>query len=159
VECLKAINWPQTKLKVFLICEDDDRETHLAFEALDLPPNFQVICVPNYGPRTKPKALMYALPLVSAEYLVLYDAEDRPDPDQLIEAFHMFQSSGSKTGCVQAPLEITNGRQSILTGLFAFEYGALFRGLLPFLSRFNLFIPLGGTSNHFRLKVLRDVGG
>ena len=93
---------------------------------------------------------MYTLPLVEAEFLVLYDAEDRPHPDQLLEAFQKFQSTGIKTGCVQAPLQITNCRHSILTGLFAFEYSALFRGLLPFLSRDNLFIPLGGTSNHFR---------
>jgi cellulose synthase/poly-beta-1,6-N-acetylglucosamine synthase-like glycosyltransferase len=159
VGCLKSLNWPQTKLQVFLICEEDDAETKTALEAASLPANFRIVSVPNYGPRTKPKALMYTLPLVEADYLVLYDAEDRPHKDQLIEAYQMFQSSGAKTGCVQAPLEISNWSKSLLTGLFAFEYGALFRGLLPFLSRFNLFIPLGGTSNHFKLAVLREVGG
>jgi cellulose synthase/poly-beta-1,6-N-acetylglucosamine synthase-like glycosyltransferase len=159
VGCLRKLNWPSTKLRVFFICEDDDRETQLALKRLSLPPNFQIVSVPDYGPRTKPKALMYALPLVEAEYIVLYDAEDRPHPDQLLEAFQKFQATGPSTGCVQAPLQISNGRHSMLTALFAFEYGALFRGLLPFLSRFNLFIPLGGTSNHFRVKTLRDVGG
>lgn len=159
IDCLKRLNWPNTKLQIFLICEDEDLETQAALEASGLPANFRIVSVPNYGPRTKPKALMYTLPLVEAEFLVLYDAEDRPHPDQLLEAFQKFQSTGIKTGCVQAPLQITNCRHSILTGLFAFEYSALFRGLLPFLSRYNLFIPLGGTSNHFRLKVLRDVGG
>ena len=159
ISSLKKLNWPQTKLKVFLICEEDDTATQLALEAAGLPPNYRVISAPNYGPRTKPKALMYALPLVEAEFLVLYDAEDRPHPDQLLEAFHKFQVAGPKTACIQAPLEISNRKHSILTALFAFEYGALFRGLLPFLSRFNLFIPLGGTSNHFRLSILREVGG
>jgi cellulose synthase/poly-beta-1,6-N-acetylglucosamine synthase-like glycosyltransferase len=156
---LRTLNWPQTKLQVLLICEEDDVDTHAALLAAGLPPNFHIVSVPNYGPRTKPKALMYALPLVNAEYLVLFDAEDRPHKDQLMEAYQMFQAAGPKAGCVQAPLEITNGKKSLLTGLFAFEYGALFRGLLPFLSRFNLFIPLGGTSNHFKTAVLREVGG
>jgi cellulose synthase/poly-beta-1,6-N-acetylglucosamine synthase-like glycosyltransferase len=159
IACMRNLNWPSTKLKIFLICEEDDAETLAALEMNDLPPNFRIISVPIYGPRTKPKALMYALPLVEAEYLVLYDAEDRPHPDQLLEAYQKFESGGLRTGCVQAPLEITNRKHSILTGLFAFEYGALFRGLLPFLSRFNLFIPLGGTSNHFRVNILRQVGG
>jgi cellulose synthase/poly-beta-1,6-N-acetylglucosamine synthase-like glycosyltransferase len=159
IGCLRKLQWPSTKLQVFLICEDDDSKTQAALSAAGLPPNFRVVAVPDYGPRTKPKALMYALPLVEADYVVLYDAEDRPHPEQLLEAFQKFKSAGPKTGCVQAPLQISNGRHSILTALFAFEYGALFRGLLPFLSRFNLFIPLGGTSNHFRLKTLRDVGG
>ncbi|MGL4405892.1 MAG: glycosyltransferase family 2 protein, partial [Notoacmeibacter sp.] len=159
ISALKKINWPQTKLKVFLICEEEDLETKEALIKVGIPANFRMISVPDYGPRTKPKALMYALPLVEADYLVLYDAEDRPDPDQLLEAYQMFQSSGPKTACVQAPLDITNSNHSVLTALFAFEYSALFRGLLPFLSRFNLFIPLGGTSNHFRLNVLREIGG
>jgi cellulose synthase/poly-beta-1,6-N-acetylglucosamine synthase-like glycosyltransferase len=158
-DCLKNLNWPSTKLYIYLICEDDDQETQTALAALELPPNFHTVSVPDYGPRTKPKALMYALPLVEAEYLVLYDAEDRPHPDQLIEAYQKFQNSDQKVACVQAPLEITNRQHSMLTALFAFEYSALFRGLLPFLSRYNLFIPLGGTSNHFRVKTLRDIGG
>lgn len=159
VSSLAKLNWPLTKLRVYLICEEDDLSTQIALETAGLPANFQIVNVPNYGPRTKPKALMYALPLVEADYLVLYDAEDRPDPDQLIEAYHKFLSSGPKTACVQAPLDITNSRHSILTSLFAFEYRALFHGLLPFLSHHNLFIPLGGTSNHFRVEVLRQIGG
>lgn len=41
---------------------------------------------------------------------------------------------------------------------FALEYSALFDGLLPALDRLRLPIPLGGTSNHFRLSILRGVG-
>ena len=38
-----------------------------------------------------------------------------------------------------------------LTRQFTIEYGALFDGLLPALDRLRLPIPLGGTSNHFRV--------
>ena len=41
--------------------------------------------------------------------------------------------------------------------MFAFEYAALFRGLLPWLSRRRLILPLGGTSNHFRRAALDEV--
>ncbi len=43
--------------------------------------------------------------------------------------------------------------------MFAFEYAALFRGMLPWLSANRLLLPLGGTSNHFRRAALEEVGG
>ncbi|HSI34076.1 MAG TPA: hypothetical protein VK986_10855 [Tepidisphaeraceae bacterium] len=42
--------------------------------------------VPDLHPRTKPKALNYALPLARGDHLVIYDAEDRPERDQLRKA-------------------------------------------------------------------------
>src|SRR5690606_41312484 len=40
-----------------------------------------------------------------------------------------------------------------------FEYSGLFRGMLPFLSRNELVLPLGGTSNHFDRAILDKIGG
>jgi glycosyltransferase XagB len=42
---------------------------------------------------------------------------------------------------------------------FALEYAAQFDGLLPALERLGLPIPLGGTSNHFRVDRLKAAGG
>jgi cellulose synthase/poly-beta-1,6-N-acetylglucosamine synthase-like glycosyltransferase len=126
---------------------------------LKLPPYIRIVEVPKGGPRTKPKALMYVLPMVRSEFLVLYDAEDRPHPGQLKEAWHAMRADPLKLACVQAPLQISNAGKNFLTRLFAFEYDALFRGLLPFLGKHNFFMPLGGTSNHFRVSLLREAGG
>ena len=46
-----------------------------------------------------------------------------------------------------------------LTRQFTIEYTALFDCLLPTLERFDLPVPLGGTSNHFPRAVLDAVGG
>jgi cellulose synthase/poly-beta-1,6-N-acetylglucosamine synthase-like glycosyltransferase len=156
---LRRLTWPASKLEVYLICEADDRETMDALRQAGLPAGFRIVPVPPGGPRTKPKALMYTLPLVQAEFLVLYDAEDRPHPEQLLEAWQALTFGLKPPACVQAPLEIANRTRSMLTRMFAFEYAALFRGLLPALSSRRLFVPLGGTSNHFRVSALRDVGG
>ncbi len=43
--------------------------------------------------------------------------------------------------------------------MFALEYAGLFRGLLPWLARNELVLPLGGTSNHFRREALDEVLG
>ncbi|RYE71975.1 MAG: glycosyltransferase, partial [Oxalobacteraceae bacterium] len=121
-------------------------------------PGFQIVLVPPSLPRTKPKALNVALPLATGEFLVLYDAEDRPDPEQLHAAFQAFRHGGPRLACVQAPLVIGNGTCSWLSGHFAMEYAALFRGFLPWLAREGLPLPLGGTSNHFRREALVAVG-
>ncbi|MBX3578575.1 MAG: glycosyltransferase [Rhizobiaceae bacterium] len=147
---LGRLRWPRSKLEIKLVCEADDVATLAALRAHPMPPCFEIIEVPRDGPRTKPKALSYALPAVSGEYVVLYDAEDRPHPWQLVEAWQAFRTGPPELACVQAPLDIANGRTGPIPLMFAFEYSALFRGLLPFLAGGGLILPLGGTSNHFR---------
>lgn len=156
---LDWIVWPRDKLEIRLVCEADDVETICAIHARPLPPHIKVIEVPSEGPRTKPKALAYALPMTSGEFIALYDAEDWPDPMQLAEAWQTFQKNDDSLAVLQAPLEISNMAEGLIARMFAFEYSALFRGLLPWLSRHRLMLPLGGTSNHFRRTALEAVGG
>jgi len=157
--CLKRLNWPVSKLDIKLVCEADDRETIAALRAQDLGPHFEIVEVPPARPRTKPKALNYALASARGDYLAIFDAEDRPHPDQLQEAYATFARAPDDVVCLQAPLIIANARDSWICTAFALEYSALFRMLLPALAMFRLPMPLGGTSNHFRTRVLREMGG
>lgn len=159
VEALNGLNWPTTKLDIKLICEADDSETLAALAQQDLPAHFEVLRVPSVGPRTKPKALNYALQFAHGEFVVVYDAEDRPHRDQLLEAWQAFRRGGKNLACLQAPLMIGNFSHNYLTRYFSFEYAGLFRGLLPWLSRRGAVMPLGGTSNHIKRKVLQEIGG
>ena len=156
---LGMLQWPRSKLEIKIVCEADDAETLAALKAHRLHPCIEIVEVPPSLPRTKPKALAYALPLCSGELVTLYDAEDRPDPFQLAAAYAAFRREGPDLACVQAPLIISNSHSSILATMFAFEYAGLFRGLLPYLARKKVPLPLGGTSNHFRRSVLQEVGG
>ncbi len=159
VGALARLQWPRSKLEVKLVCEEDDVETQAALRHAGLPRNFEILLAPPAGPRTKPKALAFALPVISGQFVVVYDAEDIPHPAQLREAWQAFEQGGADLACVQAPLAIANGDANWLTRMFAFEYAALFRGLLPALAAWNAYLPLGGTSNHFRTGILRQVGG
>ncbi len=154
VRAICAIDWPKSKLEVFYVCEADDFETIAALQSHGLPPGQAILYVPFAMPRTKPKALTYALSHCTGEFVVIYDAEDRPHPLQIKEAWHEFSRSDMALACLQAPLVIPNGRQSWWSRLFAFEYAAHFYGLLPFLARIGAPLPLGGTSNHFRREAL-----
>ncbi len=156
---LGKLQWPHAKLEIKLVCEEDDEETLAALRAHRLRPCVEVVVVPPGGPRTKPKALSYALPLCSGEFVTLFDAEDRPHPNQLMEAWRRFRDEGDDLGCLQAPLVVANIERHPLARMFGFEYAGLFRGLLPWLAHNGRVLPLGGTSNHFRRKTLVEIGG
>lgn len=159
LQALDRLVWPRDRLEIKLVCEADDTETLEAISRHKLPRYIEVVKVPPGLPRTKPKALAFALPLSGGEFVTLYDAEDEPDPMQLAEAWHRFRREGPELAVLQAPLEISNRSQSPLARMFAFEYAGLFRRLLPWLSSQRLVLPLGGTSNHFRRAALDAVGG
>ncbi|WP_428427376.1 glycosyltransferase [Pararhizobium sp.] len=159
VQALDRLDWPRSRLDIKLICEADDAATIAALQALPLGHEYEIVLVPVHQPRTKPKALSYALPGVRGTYVTVYDAEDRPHPEQLREAHAAFMAAPPQVICLQAPLIVTNARQSWWSALFALEYAGLFRGLLPMLSLTGLPLPLGGTSNHFRTMELRRIGG
>lgn len=159
VAAISAIDYPREKLDVKLIVEHDDEATIAAIRAIKLDPCFEMLVAPFRGPRTKPKALQAALPFARGQFLVVYDAEDRPDPEQLRVAYAKFRKSPPNLACVQATLCVDNTRSTFLTGHFKAEYSGLFDVLLPALTRLRLPVPLGGTSNHFRTDILREVGG
>jgi glycosyltransferase XagB len=158
VRSLRALDYPAAKLEIFLVLEAADKETQAAARALQLPGNFRILVVPDRAPHTKPKALNYALQFARGEFVVVYDAEDRPQPDQLRRAWEVFRHAPADLGCLQAQLNIYNPRRSWLTRQFTIEYSALFDAILPALERLRLPVPLGGTSNHFPRATLIAVG-
>ncbi len=159
VAALDAIDYPRGKLDIKLVIEHDDHATRLAIEALNLPPTYETIVAPEGWPRTKPRALNIALPLARGELLVIFDAEDMPAPGQLRQAAERFLRAPRELACLQAWLAIDNIEDSWLTRLFAIEYAVLFDVLNPGLAGLGLPLPLGGSSNHFRTSVLREICG
>ena len=158
IDALRRLDYPAAKLDIKLILESVDGETIAAARQLNLRPPFEIIIVPDRQPRTKPKALNYALAFARGDYVCVFDAEDRPEPGQLREAWGMFAAAPGDLGCVQGRLAIDNERASWLTRQFSLEYLTLFDGLLPALEWLDAPMPLGGTSNHFPIRVLRQIG-
>jgi cellulose synthase/poly-beta-1,6-N-acetylglucosamine synthase-like glycosyltransferase len=156
---IQGLDYPKTKLDVKLICEADDLETIDAIERLGLPRYFHLVVVPDAQPKTKPKACNYALQQARGELVVIYDAEDRPDPDQLKRVVLAFSESDSHVVCVQCKLSYFNREQNLLTRWFTTEYSMWFDLFLPGLDSVDAPIPLGGTSNHFVTEQLRELGG
>lgn len=156
---LSALDYPKEKLDIKLICEADDLETIDTLKTLHPPETMEILRVPPSAPRTKPKACNVAMHQVRGDYLVIFDAEDAPEPKQLKRALAYFQRDDKTVACLQAPLNYYNRSENLLTQMFAIEYSALFKLLLPALERMELPIPLGGTSNHLKVATLHAMGG
>lgn len=158
VHNLSRLDYPKNKLDIRLLIEKDDEEAQQVLKAMDLPHFFQMIVIPDGEPKTKPKACNYGLIRARGDYVVIYDAEDRPDPDQLKKVFLAFQKSSDETVCIQAKLNYFNSEQNLLTRFFTQEYSNWFELMLPGVMQMDIPIPLGGTSNHFKTQVLKELG-
>lgn len=159
VRQLMKLDYPSDRLEVLLLVEEEDSETRIALEQCSLPSHIHILTVPDGMPRTKPRALNVGLAYSTGEFIVIYDVEDRPEPDQLRKAVASFRSLPRRVVCLQARLNYFNRHQSLLTRLFSIDYSIWYDMLLPGLMRKNAVIPLGGTSNHFRRSVLQRLGG
>lgn len=158
-EAINALDYPAQKKDVKLLLEADDPKTIAEVKRLKLDDQFETIVVRTDHPKTKPKACNYGLRLARGELVVIYDAEDQPEPDQLLKAAAQFHNSDSRLACVQARLNYYNTDDNWLTRLFTLEYSLWFDWLLPALQQLNMPIPLGGTSNFFRTDILEKIGG
>jgi len=125
---------------------------------------------PAPGPLGKPRALMYAVNegwvfgskhsghIDPNALAVIYDAEDHPEPDQLRKAASIFATSKPNVVCLQATLMWHNATKTILTRMIAGQYAWTFAMMDPGLAATNGVVPLGGTSNHFKVSALDEVG-
>ncbi len=156
---LLLLDYPRERLDIKLIVEDDDAETAAVAEALVGRGPFDVVRVPYLEPRTKPKACNFAMNFARGEFTVIFDAEDRPERDQLKKAVAAFRGRDADVVCLQARLAFYNADDCWLTRLFALDYALWFETLLPGLDRIGVPMPLGGTSNHFRTATLHALGG
>ncbi|MEL7129194.1 MAG: glycosyltransferase [Pseudomonadota bacterium] len=156
---LNELRYPKDRREFLFLVEACDHETLRALRQAALPVGSRIVVAPDGLPRTKPRALNLGLALLSGDLVTVYDAEDRPHPDQLLVAAAAFRKEGERLACVQAPLRAHNAGESWIAGQWALEYEMNFGLVLPALARLGLPMALGGTSNHFRVDVLKAVGG
>jgi cellulose synthase/poly-beta-1,6-N-acetylglucosamine synthase-like glycosyltransferase len=156
---ISKINYPKELLDVKLLIDEDDDYIQ-EVRAKKLPSYVEIVSAKAKFPFTKPKVCNLGLSKTDAEIVTVYDAEDTPDPNQLLKVLKEFQKDPTLS-CVQCRLDYTNQSQNILTGFFANEYKTWFslnlKGLEKIQGKYPI-IPLGGTSQHLKVKDLREIG-
>lgn len=159
VRAINGLDYPPDKIDVKLLLEEHDEDTLGEALRLNLDHHFDLMVIPQSFPQTKPKACNYGLQCAKGDLIVIYDAEDEPENDQLRIAAEIFAAGDERLACVQARLNYYNADDNLLTRLFTLEYCLWFDHFLPALDRLGAPVPLGGTSNIFRTEILEELGG
>ncbi|MEL6376033.1 MAG: glycosyltransferase [Pseudomonadota bacterium] len=156
---LTQLTYPKCLLDVLLVLEEEDELTRRTLAQIDLPSWIRVVVVPDGQPRTKPRAMNYALDFCTGDIVGIYDAEDAPGPDQITRIARRFQQVPDDVVCLQGILDYYNPDQNWFSRCFTMEYAAWFRLLMPGMARLGFAIPLGGTTLFFRRSALEELGG
>ncbi len=156
---LSQLTYPKCLLDVVLVLEEEDDMTQRTLAQIDLPSWIRVVVVPDGRPRTKPRAMNYALDFCEGDIIGIFDAEDAPEPDQITRVARHFQSAPPDVVCLQGILDYYNPRQNWVARCFTIEYATWFRTILPGMARLGFAIPLGGTTLYFRRDALEALGG
>lgn len=155
---MAALKYPQYLLDILVLIEIDDPATRAAADRTNWPPSVRLLTVHAPGPQTKPRACNFGLAHARGSFIVVYDAEDQPHPNQLRDAAAIFHQAPAEVACLQAPLVIDKEKSNWLGRQFALECNLLFTRFLPVLTNVGCAVPLGGTSNHLKCDVLRNIG-
>lgn len=159
INTLEQIEYPRGLLEIKFLLEEVDTVTTKALSRVPRPDFIQCITVPKDWLQTKPKAMNYALPYCTGDIIGIYDAEDRPDPDQIRKVVKHFLAAPANVACVQGYLDFYNSRSNWLSRCFTIEYATWFRVILKGIQNLGLPIPLGGTTVFFRRSILEEIGG
>jgi glycosyltransferase XagB len=175
---LYQMDYPKNKLDIKILIEEKDEETLEEAKKLGLfgepkelvkgiPAEeyreflkvFDPVVIPQADITTKPRACNYGLLRAKGKYCVVYDAEDNPSKEQLKTAAIAFSQASENVACLQSKLNFYNANENFLSRWFSIEYSYWYDFYLEGLDRVDAPIPLGGTSNHFRIDQLRELGG
>ncbi|PLS20757.1 glycosyltransferase family 2 protein [Neptunicoccus cionae] len=158
IERMSALVYPKDRLEICLVFEENDTATKNHLAACRLPYWMRKIEVPIDTLQTKPRAMNYALDFCNGDVIGIYDAEDAPEPDQLHKVARLLDQADETVACVQCQLDYYNCTTNWISRCFTLEYAILFRVMLPGLQRWNLPVPLGGTSVFFKRDILEKLG-
>jgi cellulose synthase/poly-beta-1,6-N-acetylglucosamine synthase-like glycosyltransferase len=144
--------------EVVVIVGHDDHETRDVAEtvAQRYPDRCRVV-VDESWPKSKPKALMSALPTVTCDIVAIFDAEDDVAPGVCALAAAEF-AAHDDLAALQGGVLLTNTTGSWLASRAAVEYGLWYSSRLPW-QAVHGFVPLGGNTCFLRASALRAVGG
>jgi cellulose synthase/poly-beta-1,6-N-acetylglucosamine synthase-like glycosyltransferase len=157
IKGMSALDYPKDKIDLIITLEEYDHETIDAIAAANPPAWIKTLILPDVKPKTKPKALNVAFPHLKGEFMVIYDAEIIPDPDQLKKAILAFRDHPD-VACLQVQLDHYNAYENWVTKLFNAEFSFYYDLFLPGLQKLGIPLPLSGHSSLYRTEAIRQMG-
>ncbi len=157
LDAIRTLNYPEELKQIIIVVENTDHLTLSILTGMDLDDNMQVVLIPEAAPFTKGRALLHGIKAATGDILTIYDAESRPEPDQLLKAAAKLSSEGPGL-CLQAKIHISNKSTNWITRNFAGEYYEWYERHLKTLSHDGYSFGLGGNSFFIRRKELINAG-
>jgi cellulose synthase/poly-beta-1,6-N-acetylglucosamine synthase-like glycosyltransferase len=160
IEGACQIDWPREKMQIQVLDDSTDESADIARTCCDrmrrLGHNIQYLHRTN---RTgyKAGALAAAMPEVTGEFIVIFDADFVPTRDMVRQCIDFFMDPN--VGCVQTRWDHMNRSQSMLTRCQAIFLDGHFMIEHISRNRSGRFINFNGTAGMWRRKAIDDAGG
>jgi cellulose synthase/poly-beta-1,6-N-acetylglucosamine synthase-like glycosyltransferase len=120
--------------------------------------NIHYIKVPNGYPKGKSRVLNYGLSITFSDYFLVYDADNQPEQNAVIELVHAAEETKNSAGAV-GYVRTINSERNLLTKMISIEFQVF--QLLMQSGRWNLFKTgsLAGTNMLLKRSVIEELGG
>jgi cellulose synthase/poly-beta-1,6-N-acetylglucosamine synthase-like glycosyltransferase len=114
--------------------------------------------VPPGSPKGKSRVLNYGLSITASDYFLVYDADNQPESNAVIELVHAAETTKDAAGAV-GYVKTINAEQNLLTRMIAIEFQVF--QLLMQSGRWFAFKTgsLAGTNMLLKREVLNEAGG
>jgi len=151
------IDYPKDKMQIIVVDgKSDDNTCKICSEFSEkYPENIKIISEKTAN--GKPAALNLALPYINGELVGVFDADSLPEKDVLAKVAFYFKDETLKA--LQGRTTSLNEKNNALTRVIAIEERAWFQALMSGREKLQLFVPLTGSCQFVRTKVLEELGG
>ena len=158
--CLNGImniDYPKEKMQIIVVDgKSEDNTGKICSEFSEkYPGNIKIIS--EKTAKGKPAALNLALPYIEGELVGVFDADSLPEKDVLAKVAFYFKDE--KLKALQGRTTSLNEKNNALTRVIAMEERAWFQALMSGREKLQLFVPLTGSCQFVRTKVLEEMGG
>lgn len=160
IEGACQIDWPRDKMQIQILDDSTDESADIARDCCErmrrLGYNVQYLHRTNRQ-GYKAGALAAAMPEVTGEFIVIFDADFIPTRDMVRKSIDFFMDPN--IGCVQTRWDHMNRSQSLLTRCQAIFLDGHFMVEHVSRNRSGRFINFNGTAGMWRKKAIDDAGG
>lgn len=160
LQSMVRLNYPKEKLEVIVINDNSSDRTGEILERYkkDYPFIHAIHTKPPYGGKGKSAALNRGLNYSTGEIIVVYDADNTPEPDA-VKLLALGLLKDQKAGAVVGKFRVVNAKQNILTRLINME--TLTFQWLAQAGRWFWFkmTTIPGTNFAIRRSILEELGG
>ncbi|MGE5574507.1 MAG: glycosyltransferase [Ignavibacteria bacterium] len=152
-----SVDYPKNKIQIIVVDgKSSDNTAKICSEFSDKFPE-SIQFVSEKTAKGKPAALNLALPYINGDIVGVFDADSLPEKDVLSRAASYFQDE--KVMALQGRTTSINEKNNALTRVIAMEEKAWFQALLAGREKLQLFVPLTGSCQFVRTRIVEELGG